>query len=193
MIDEASSRRLDARAATEYLDTGYEDSERTFLAEVEPIPPGTWRAVNLASGAVGPCESYWHPERVQPVLTDATEAGRLFADKLRESVAIHVRSDVPVGSALSGGLDSSAIALLVDALHGDNGHAALHTFTSTFPGHVLDERAYVDAVVLQQGKVQSVMLVTSLGRPVATPERAALAAILAGRMARAAGPGGPVA
>ena len=54
-------------------------------------------------------------------------------------------------------------------------------------------RAYVDAVVLQQGKVQSVLLVTSLGRPVATAERAALAAILAARMARAAGPGGPVA
>ena len=54
-------------------------------------------------------------------------------------------------------------------------------------------RAYVDAVVLQRGKVQSVLLVTSLGSPVATAERAALASILAARMARAAGPGGPVA
>ena len=54
-------------------------------------------------------------------------------------------------------------------------------------------RAYVDAIVLQRGKIQSVLLLTSLGRPIADAERAALAAVIAARMARKAGPGGPVA
>jgi asparagine synthase (glutamine-hydrolysing) len=139
--------RLDPRAAAEYLATGYEHLERTFLMDVEPIQPGTWRTVDLSTLALGPSESYWEPERVRPLLSDATEAGRLFAAKLRESVAMHVRSDVPVGSALSGGLDSSALALLVDELHAGDAHAALHTFTSTFPGHALDERSYVNAVL----------------------------------------------
>ena len=54
-------------------------------------------------------------------------------------------------------------------------------------------RAYVDAIVLQRGKIQSVLLFTSLGRPIAQAERTALAAVVAGRMARKAGPSGPVA
>jgi asparagine synthase (glutamine-hydrolysing) len=139
--------RLDARAVAEYVQTGYDDLDRTFLAQVEPLAPGTWRAIDLTTLAVGPPESYWHPERVLPVVTDPAEAGRLFAGKLQESVAIHVRSDVPVGSALSGGLDSSAVAVLADRLYGGNGHAAFHTFTSTFPGDPTDERRYADIVL----------------------------------------------
>ena len=54
-------------------------------------------------------------------------------------------------------------------------------------------RAYVDAIVLQRGKIQSVLLFTSLGRPIAQAERTALAAVIAARMARKAGPSGPVA
>jgi len=46
-------------------------------------------------------------------------------------------------------------------------------------------RAYVDAIVLQRGRIQSVLLVTSLGRPVAETEQRALARVLAERMARA--------
>ena len=46
-------------------------------------------------------------------------------------------------------------------------------------------RAYVDAIVLQRGRIQSVLLVTSLGRPVAETEQRALAGVLAERMARA--------
>lgn len=54
-------------------------------------------------------------------------------------------------------------------------------------------RAYVDAIVLQRGKIQSVLLFTSLGRPIAQAERTALAAVIAARMARKAAPSGPVA
>jgi asparagine synthase (glutamine-hydrolysing) len=80
------------------------------------------------------------------VVTDAEEAGRLFAEKLRECVHIHLRSDVPVGCALSGGLDSSSIAVLVHALQ-DGDEGPLHTFTSTFPGDATDEREYADTVL----------------------------------------------
>lgn len=139
--------RLDMHAAAEYLQTGYEDAERTFLTGVEPIPAGTWRAIDLGTLTVGPSASYWHPEQIRPVVTDPAEAGRLFVDKLRESVVIHLRSDVPVGTALSGGVDSSAIAVLADRIHTGNGHGTLHTFTSTFPGDPTDERVYVDAVL----------------------------------------------
>ena len=54
-------------------------------------------------------------------------------------------------------------------------------------------RAYFDAVLLQRGKVQSALVVTSLGSAVPVAQERVLAGILAGRMAKAAKPKGPVA
>ena len=61
----------------------------------------------------------------------------MFAAKLRESVRIHLRSDVPVGCALSGGVDSSSIAMLVNEINAGQA-SSLYTFTSTFPGDSSD-------------------------------------------------------
>jgi hypothetical protein len=54
-------------------------------------------------------------------------------------------------------------------------------------------RAYVDAVILQHGRIQSGLLFTSFGSPVGVPDRIALAKVVAERMARATGPSGPIA
>jgi len=55
-------------------------------------------------------------------------------------------------------------------------------------------RAYVDAVILQHGRVQTGILFTSLGQPVGKADRVALASVVAARMAKAAsGPSGPIA
>jgi hypothetical protein len=54
-------------------------------------------------------------------------------------------------------------------------------------------RAYVDAVILQHGRVQTGLLFTSLGRPVRDVDRVALASVVAARMAKSVRPGGPIA
>jgi hypothetical protein len=54
-------------------------------------------------------------------------------------------------------------------------------------------RAYVDAVILQHGKIQSGLLFTSLGTPIGNADRVALASIVAARMAKASAPAGPIA
>jgi hypothetical protein len=54
-------------------------------------------------------------------------------------------------------------------------------------------RAYVDAVILQHGRVQTGILFTSLGRPVGDADRVALASVVAARLAKAAAPSGPIA
>jgi len=138
--------RLDPIAAALYLQTGYEGQDRSFFKDITPVPPGHWLTISLENLKLSSPEQYWHPERVQVAITNPAEAARLFTDKLQESVRIHLRSDVPVGCALSGGLDSSAIAVLVHSMKEDHS-APLHTFTSTFPGHRVDERQYVDAVL----------------------------------------------
>ncbi|MGH2496286.1 MAG: asparagine synthetase B family protein, partial [Ktedonobacteraceae bacterium] len=137
--------RMNYAVASEYLRTGYEDQHNSFFQDVYPVPEGCYITIALDTLALSTPQSYWHPERVQIAVTDTLEAGRLFAAKLRESVRLRLRSDVPVGCALSGGMDSSSIAMLVNEINAGQA-ATLHTFTSTFPGDPLDERSYVDAV-----------------------------------------------
>ena len=140
--------RIDTETAAEYLATGYENDERSFFRGVQPIEAGCWMRVPVATLKPGEAQPYWHPERIQASITDANEAGTLLAEKLRECVRIHLRSDVAVGCALSGGLDSSAITVLANSLKNGNGRP-LHTFTFTSPGDPIDEREYADAVIAQ--------------------------------------------
>ena len=131
-----------------YLLTGYENPIGSMFQDVQQIPPGCWTSLDLNTGKLDSPHSYWHPERVTPAISDPAEAGQLFGEKLGESVRIHMRSDVPVGCALSGGLDSSAIAVVIDELHRSS-RAKLRTFSAVFPGFVRDERNFID-VVLQR-------------------------------------------
>lgn len=137
--------RLDAEAGREYLLTGYEDPGRSFFRGVRPVPAGTWLSVPVGKRDPSPPNPFWQPERVVVSVTDDAQAALLFSDKLRECVRLHLRSDVPVGCALSGGLDSSAIAILAGEMK-ERGDGMFHTFTSTFPGESVDERAWADSV-----------------------------------------------
>jgi asparagine synthase (glutamine-hydrolysing) len=138
--------RINLTAATEYLYTGYEDPGRSFFAGVYSLPAGSWLSIPLNNLSPRTPVSYWYPESIQVSVTNIGEASRLFSEKLRECISIHLRSDVPVGCALSGGLDSSTIAILVNELHNGQ-NTPLHTFTSTFKGDKTDEREYVEAVI----------------------------------------------
>jgi asparagine synthase (glutamine-hydrolysing) len=133
-------------AVSEYLQTGYEVPDRSFFRDIQIVPSGSWLRIPLNTLQPSTPEKYWHPERIQATITDVEEASLLFASKLRECVGFHLRSDVPVGCALSGGMDSSAIAILVNELK-DGQDYPLHTFTSTFPGDKIDEREFVNSVV----------------------------------------------
>jgi asparagine synthase (glutamine-hydrolysing) len=148
----AFTPRMQLATVAEYLHTGYEDPRRSFFRDVRPVPAGSWLTIHLDTLAASEPADYWHPERVQIAVSDAPEAGRLFAKRLRESVRLHLRSDVPVGCALSGGMDSSSIAVLVDEVD-DAPTVSLNTFSCTFPGDATDEREYVDAVTSDIGAV----------------------------------------
>jgi asparagine synthase (glutamine-hydrolysing) len=137
--------RLSEPAVTEYLATGYQDQTRSFFSGVTPVPPGTYLTFSIGTETLSSPESYWWPERVEASMDEIAQASEAFAAKLDECVQIHLRSDVPVGCALSGGLDSSAIAVLVHPRLASD--TDLHTFTSTCAGDPVAEREYVEAVL----------------------------------------------
>lgn len=86
---------------------------------------------------------YWQlpTDRLDVSLDSAAE---MFHDLLQDSVRLRLRADVPVGTSLSGGLDSSAIVCLIRNLGADAGQ---RTFSARMPDPRLDEGRYIKAVL----------------------------------------------
>src|SRR5919197_2178263 len=129
------------RAVRDYLDQAYLDhTEETFFAGIRKLPPAHSLVVDEHGLRL---TRYWSLEPHDPPQGDPAEAVReLFLD----SVRLRLRSDVPLGTALSGGIDSSAIAVCVDHLLRTEAENAVavgsrqRTFTAYFEVPGFDER-----------------------------------------------------
>ena len=103
-------REPDGREIDRFLNGGFPDSgEATFFANVKLLPPATYAVVSPDRMRLRHSWSF-EPGDESP----KDHAEEEFRQLLREAVRLRMRSDVPVGACLSGGLDSSAIAALVE-------------------------------------------------------------------------------
>jgi asparagine synthase (glutamine-hydrolysing) len=146
------STEVDDGVLAAYADDGFtaiDGSERTLLRGVRQLLPAHALEVAIEGGGVGAARPhcYWSvdlPARADYGADDGGRAARDLLALLSDSVRLRLRSDVPVGSCLSGGLDSSSVVCLMRRLEPG---ADLRTFTGRFPGHDLDEGAYAQEVV----------------------------------------------
>lgn len=145
------SRAVNPRRLYTYLEASLTDhGGETMFEAVHQLPAAHWMSVPLDGGAPPEPVRYWRldPER----RTELSFEGA--AERLRElfldSVRLHLRSDVPVGAALSGGIDSSAIVCAIR--HLDPG-AALHSFSFVADDERLSEERWVDVVQRAAGTV----------------------------------------
>lgn len=101
------SRETDPDAIDLYLTTGYIPSPFSIIRGIQKLPPAT---VLTATAQKIELKKYWTPALPQPEMKlDLPELRQQLTRHLADSVALHLRSDVPVGVLLSGGLDSSLI------------------------------------------------------------------------------------
>lgn len=143
---ELTSGRVDAQVAYDYLRWGHVDrSDRTFLHGIQAVSPGGSIECDTRTGAPEHRPTWHLPSRRPELRADMTrpEAVGELRRLLVESIELHLRADVAVGSALSGGVDSSAIVMLMRQVAGG---ADLHTFSFVSPGSPLDEGLYSAAV-----------------------------------------------
>ena len=94
-------------------------------------------------------QKYWeiNPENVNHKIR-FKEASEKFRELITDSVSKRLRADVPVGSSLSGGLDSSLIVCLIDKL-GKNQNLKQSTFSARFKDFDKDEGTYIEQVIRQ--------------------------------------------
>lgn len=95
------------------------------------------------------------PEGSQEGAPSIKIASEAFLSLLEDAVRLRLRADVPIGSCLSGGLDSSSIVCLVNIILGREKSAEIQkTFSSCFDDPRFDERGYITEVIAQT-KVES--------------------------------------
>lgn len=86
-------------------------------------------------------ERYWNINTASTLDMNLSDASSRFMELLENSIKRRLRSDVPLGTSLSGGLDSSTIVALISQLLDDK-----HTFSARFKDFVKDEGFYIDLV-----------------------------------------------
>lgn len=131
--------QLDPHAIDCYFHYQYVPEPMTPVKGMCKLPPATVMTININPWRVEE-RCYWRMEDAPPIEGDPGERIRAELEAISELI---VRSDVPVGIALSGGLDSSAIAALATKKY----PGAMHAFSVGYPGRPFyDERAEAKAL-----------------------------------------------
>ena len=131
---------LDAQSIYDFFAFSYIPGRRTAFAGIENVPPGERLDMTLDGGAIA-SRPYWTPE-FPPFAGNRFHAVSPFAARLRETftaaVASHTIGDLPVAAYLSGGIDSTVTALVLQKVLGPEAKR-LHTFSIGFADPEFDE------------------------------------------------------
>ena len=163
---------IDPDALRRFLSFQYVPSPTTMTPPVRALPPGHY----LTAKPGGPVESfrYWRPV-LRPARSPSADTPERILTALRDSVGAHLRSDVPVGAFLSGGVDSAAICAI--AAQAEPG---LPTFTAGFArsgyseieeaqetAEALGLRAYTYVITAQEFAARLPQIIWHLDDPMA--------------------------
>jgi asparagine synthase (glutamine-hydrolysing) len=149
-------RRLDPIALDQYLAYQAPPAPRTLVEGVRFLPPGHTLTAE-ADGAIRVAR-YWDAldnAEASARDEDPARARTRVRELLRESIALHMISDVPVGAFLSGGVDSSAIVALMR-----EAGCVPRTFTVVFAERAYNEAAHARAVATACGAEHTEILLT---------------------------------
>lgn len=144
-------RKLDPRAIADFVARQYIPQPRTGFVGCSKLPPGHWLEYDATRDTVQ-IERYWQPG-AEPLEDRAGLSSAEWKSRLRETltdaVRIRLRSDVPLGAFLSGGVDSSIVAGLMR----QESSQPVHTYSIGFDVPEYDERAAARAAAERLGTI----------------------------------------
>jgi asparagine synthase (glutamine-hydrolysing) len=120
------ARETDAQSLAHFMAAGYVPAPGTFYREIRKLPPG---ALLVCEDGGIDIREYWHREPGGIARISFSDACEQLSEQLVESVRLCLKSDVEVGSFLSGGLDSSLITGIMRELG-----AEVRTFSVGYRG-----------------------------------------------------------
>lgn len=141
-------RRLNEVRIADFLALMMEDKMITTYQDILRLPPAHTLSITPTNAQL---KLYWSLDRYRELrLNSDEEYAASFREIFTEAVRCRLRSAFPVGSHLSGGLDSSAVTCMARYLLRQQGNIPLHTFSSVFDEVPdCDERPYINAVLAQ--------------------------------------------
>ncbi len=138
-------RRVAPQPLYDYLVQGRTDAgEHTLFESVLELPAAHYACVSIDRPGSCTRTRYWQLSRATGRPPSIGEAAAELRDLFLENLRLHLRSDVPVGAALSGGIDSSAI--VAGMRHVAGADLELRTFSYVAQGSALSEERWVDVV-----------------------------------------------
>lgn len=123
------ARVADPQAVYDYLAWGQVEGPEgaTMFKHIREMPPATRGVFHLGDPVAFKPERYWNIDLSRRTKATYEEGAAELRAKFLRSIELHLRADVPVGAALSGGIDSSAIVGAMRLLGGPA--LQLHTFS----------------------------------------------------------------
>ncbi len=160
--DKSIDRTIDYSAMREYLQYGYVPSPSSIYNRIKKLPPAHWLHITFDGDKHNmKNKCYWDIQFGQ--YTDGAHNDTVWIDKIEsvvsDSVRMHMISDVPVGSFLSGGIDSTIVSHFMAKHVG-----AINTFTISMNESKFDESAYARQVsaIIQSRHVEKSVQATDL-------------------------------
>ncbi len=142
-------RHANGSTVYNFLEFGLLDaSAQTFFDGVLQLPAGHWLCLDICEPLSPVIRRYWDLEVTAEHKMSSESAIEEFSARFESAVKLRLRSDVPVGVCLSGGLDSSAIVCKANKIAPQ---IKFQTFSACFEDRAIDEREYI-AMVLQTVK-----------------------------------------
>ncbi len=147
-------RALDPGALPLFLHYGYIPSPRSVFRDTWKLPPGHFAVWQDGALAITP---YWQVPPAGSAAEPAAEALERLHGLLAVAVKARLVSDVPLGALLSGGIDSSLVAALMQAAHPE----PVRTFTIAFEAAGYNEAGWAARVARHLGTRHTEFTVTA--------------------------------
>jgi asparagine synthase (glutamine-hydrolysing) len=152
------SPRMNQDIALKYIVEGeYDRSVDTFFEGIHQLEPGHFFKIDLKQNISIQSTRWWFPDANANKTISFDDAAEALREQFLESIKLHLRSDVRVATALSGGLDSSAIVSAIRKLEPD---IDIHTFSYVADDSKIDESRWIDLVNSKTNSIPHLVEIT---------------------------------
>ncbi len=146
------SAQVNPAGLVQFMQNNFTTQETTLYQGIQRVLPG--EAVLIEKGRIVKRYRYWKPDHVAPVRSSEFDLHQQFSELMEQVMKIHLRSDVPFGLFLSGGVDSAVLLAMLDKYV----DGPVSTYSVGFPGaSVTNELTAANAIAKRYNTQHTVL------------------------------------